>query len=132
MSTTPTTSVVLEPAAQAFADATADPPYLYDLGPIEGRKLVDETQAGEIFKPPVEDEWISVPGGPSGDVRVRIVRPHGATGTLPVVLYIHGAGWVFGNIPIIRNNFSLVTIGIVIVSVLPMVFELVAHRRRSG
>jgi membrane-associated protein len=43
-----------------------------------------------------------------------------------------GAGWFFGNIPIIKNNFSLVTIGIVLVSVLPMLFELVAHRRRSG
>src|SRR5471030_188757 len=43
-----------------------------------------------------------------------------------------GAGWFFGTIPIIKNNFSLVTIGIVFVSVLPMLFELVAHRRRSG
>jgi membrane-associated protein len=43
-----------------------------------------------------------------------------------------GAGWFFGTIPIIKNNFSLVTIGIVFVSVLPMLFELIAHRRRSG
>jgi len=42
-----------------------------------------------------------------------------------------GAGWFFGNIPIVKNNFSLVTIGIVIVSVLPMVFELISHRRRG-
>lgn len=43
-----------------------------------------------------------------------------------------GAGVLFGNVPIIKNNFSLVTIGIVFVSVLPMLFELIAHRRRSG
>jgi membrane-associated protein len=44
-----------------------------------------------------------------------------------------GAGWFFGNIPIVRNNFSLVTIGIVAVSLLPMVFEFMSHRRhRSG
>jgi acetyl esterase len=91
------TPVVLEPVAQAFAAATADPPYLYDLGPVEGRKVVDETQAGDIVKPAVEDEWITVPAGPSGDIPVRIVRAPGATGTLPVVLYLHGAGWVFGN-----------------------------------
>ena len=42
------------------------------------------------------------------------------------------AGVWFGNIPVIKNNFSLVTIGIVFVSVLPMVFELVSHRRRSA
>ena len=40
---------------------------------------------------------ITVPGGPTGEVSVRIVRPRGATGPLPVILYIHGAGWVFGN-----------------------------------
>jgi membrane-associated protein len=43
-----------------------------------------------------------------------------------------GAGVLFGNIPVVKNNFSLVTIGIVIVSLLPMVFELMAHRRRPG
>jgi membrane-associated protein len=43
-----------------------------------------------------------------------------------------GAGLLFGNIPIVKNNFSLVTIGIVVVSVLPMVFEVIAHRRRPG
>ena len=36
-----------------------------------------------------------------------------------------GAGFLFGNVPIVKDNFSLVTIGIVFVSVLPMVFELV-------
>jgi len=91
------TQVVLEPAAQAFADATADPPYLFDLGPVEGRKTVDEVQSGEIDKPDVDIEDTTVPGGPSGEVSVRIMRPRGATGPLPVVIYIHGAGWVFGN-----------------------------------
>jgi membrane-associated protein len=42
------------------------------------------------------------------------------------------AGWFFGNIPIIKNNFSLVTIGIVFVSILPMIFELISHRRRGS
>ncbi|MEU3337892.1 alpha/beta hydrolase, partial [Streptomyces sp. NPDC006668] len=88
---------VLEPAAQAFAEATANPPYLFDLGPVDGRKTVDEVQSGEIAKPAVDEEWITVSGGPTGQVRTRIVRPTGATGTLPVIIYIHGAGWVFGN-----------------------------------
>ncbi|WP_406122783.1 alpha/beta hydrolase [Streptomyces canus] len=88
---------VLEPAAQAFAEATANPPYLFDLGPVEGRKTVDEVQSGEIAKPAVDEEWVTVQGGPTGSVRTRIVKPAGATGTLPVVIYLHGAGWVFGN-----------------------------------
>jgi membrane-associated protein len=40
-----------------------------------------------------------------------------------------GAGYVFGNVPIIKDNFSLVAIGIVLVSVLPIVVEFVRHRR---
>jgi membrane-associated protein len=40
-----------------------------------------------------------------------------------------GAGYLFGNVPIVRNNFSFVAIGIVVVSVLPMVFEFVKYQR---
>jgi acetyl esterase/lipase len=88
---------VLEPAAAAFAEATANPPYLFELPPAEGRKAVDEVQSGPVDKPAVDEEWVTVSGGPTGSVRARVVRPAGATGTLPVILYIHGAGWVFGN-----------------------------------
>ncbi|WP_065967030.1 alpha/beta hydrolase [Streptomyces sparsogenes] len=91
------TGPALEPAAAAFSEATANPPYLFDLGPIEGRKAVDEVQSGEIAKPEIAEEWVTVQGGPTGTVRARIVRPVGAAGPLPVVIYIHGAGWVFGN-----------------------------------
>jgi acetyl esterase/lipase len=92
-----TTRPVLEPAAAAFAEATANPPYLFDLGPAEGRKTVDEVQSGEISKLEIAEEWVTVQGGPTGSVRVRIIRPTDAEGTLPVIVYIHGAGWVFGN-----------------------------------
>ncbi|WP_196812341.1 alpha/beta hydrolase [Nocardia sp. CNY236] len=90
------TRPVLEAAAAEFAAATANPPYLFDLGPIEGRKTVDEVQSGDIAKPDIREEWVTVPA-PTGDVRVRIVTPAAAAGPLPVILYIHGAGWVFGN-----------------------------------
>jgi acetyl esterase len=95
--TSSTTTVVLEAAAQEFAAATADPPYLFDLGPVEGRKTVDEVQSEEIAKPDVDVEDTSIPGGPSDEVSVRILRPKGAAGALPVIVYVHGAGWVFGN-----------------------------------
>ncbi|MGK5532132.1 alpha/beta hydrolase [Streptomyces sp. URMC 129] len=88
---------VLEPAAAAFAEATAKPPFLFQLLPSEGRAAVDDVQSGPIDKPAVDEEWITVPGGPTGEVRARVVKPAGSTGALPVVVYIHGAGWVFGN-----------------------------------
>jgi membrane-associated protein len=43
-----------------------------------------------------------------------------------------GAGYLFGNVPIIKNNFSLVAIGIVAVSLLPMVIEVVRARQRAS
>src|SRR3954449_7517361 len=88
--------VVLEPASQAFVEATATPPFLYELTPDEARKVLDDVQAARIDKLPVDERWITVPAD-VGEVRVRIVRPAGAQGTLPVILYMHGGGWVLGN-----------------------------------
>jgi membrane-associated protein len=53
---------------------------------------------------------------------------YNAVGAMAWVSLCLLAGWFFGNIPIVRNNFSLVTIGIVVVSVLPMVFEIISRR----
>jgi acetyl esterase/lipase len=88
---------VLEPAAESFVEATSKHPFIFELPPTEGRKLLAELQSGEIAEPEIDEEWVTVEGGPTGEVNVRIVKPRGATGALPVVLYIHGAGWVFGD-----------------------------------
>ena len=56
---------------------------------------------------------------------------YNAAGAIAWVSLCVGAGVLFGNVPIVKNNFSLVTIGIVAVSLLPMAFELVRHRRAS-
>jgi acetyl esterase/lipase len=87
-------NISLEPAAQAFAEATDQPPYLFQIPPAEGRKAVDGVQDGPVEMPATDIETLTdIPGVPE----VRIVRPEGATGTLPVIVYIHGAGWVFGD-----------------------------------
>ncbi|GAA1695299.1 alpha/beta hydrolase [Nonomuraea maheshkhaliensis] len=87
---------ILEPAAWELAQATSKPPFLYELGPEGARKVLDDLQAAPIAKPDVDDKWIVVPAE-VGNVRVRIVKPVGSTGMLPVVLYVHGGGWVIGN-----------------------------------
>jgi acetyl esterase len=90
------TRVILEPAAQELADATSRPPFLWELDYAEARKVLDDLQAAPVAKLPVDEEWVTVPSG-AGDVRVRIIKPQGAAGTLPVILYLHGGGWVLGN-----------------------------------
>jgi acetyl esterase len=88
--------VILEPAAQKLADASAKPPFLYQLGPEGARKVLDDIQAAPIRKPDVDEKWLTVPAD-VGDVKVRIVKPVGAASALPTVLYMHGGGWVLGN-----------------------------------
>jgi membrane-associated protein len=39
------------------------------------------------------------------------------------------AGYFFGNLPIVKNNFSLVIIAIVVISIMPAVVEYIRHRR---
>jgi len=41
------------------------------------------------------------------------------------------AGYFFGNVPIVKQNFELVVVGIVLVSVLPVIWELWSQRRRA-
>ncbi len=42
-----------------------------------------------------------------------------------------GAGYAFGNVPIVKENFSLVALGIIAVSLIPMAVEFVRHRRQA-
>jgi acetyl esterase/lipase len=89
-------AIQLEPAAQTFADATAKPPFITELGAAKGRQKLDEVQSGPITVLPADVEDLTIPGGPNGDIAIRIVRPVDAKASLPVILYLHGAGWVFG------------------------------------
>jgi acetyl esterase/lipase len=89
-------TVVLEPAAAAFARDTASPPFLFQLPVAEGRETVEGVQAEPPFVPDADSEDLRVDSG-HGEIPVRVLRPRGATGPLPVVLYVHGAGWVFGS-----------------------------------
>jgi acetyl esterase len=92
-----TSRIQLEPEAQAFAEAVAKSPFLFALGPQRGRIALEEAQAGQVSKLPVDIEDLTVDDGPSGQVALRILRPQHAQAPLPVIVYIHGAGWVFGS-----------------------------------
>jgi len=54
------------------------------------------------------------------------------TGALIWVGICVGAGYAFGNVPIVQENFSLVALGIVFVSVLPVAYEMLQRRRAAG
>jgi acetyl esterase len=88
----------LERAARELAEGTSGRPRIYEMPPEQGRGLLAGLQSGRgVKKPDIEEQWVTVPGGPTGSVRVRIIRPRGLKADPPVILYIHGAGWVFGD-----------------------------------
>ena len=62
------------------------------------------------------------------ELLLAVIGSASITGGIGWVTVCMGAGFLFGNVPIIKENFTLVTIGIVFVSILPMVFEVIKHR----
>lgn len=60
----------------------------------------------------------------------RFLTYNMAGGLLWITLFVFG-GYFFGNIPVVRKNFGLVIIAIIIVSILPAVIEILKERRRQ-
>jgi membrane-associated protein len=48
-----------------------------------------------------------------------------------IVILVTG-GYLFGNIPVVRRNFSLVIFAIIVLSILPALVEVARQRRRGG
>ena len=79
------------------------------------------------FVPIVRTFLPFVAGG--ADMPYRTFAFYNITGAIAWVGICVGAGYLFGNIPVVKENFELVVLGIVGVSVLPIVFEFVKMRR---
>ncbi len=98
LSAVPASAQVLEPAAEAFAQAAAAGPPIYTLPYAEARSVLAGVQAAKVeTSAPTATQDLVWNIGPTGTVRVRIVRPSDAAGNLPAVLYYHGGGWVMGD-----------------------------------
>jgi membrane-associated protein len=53
-------------------------------------------------------------------------------GALLWVILFLGAGFMFGNIPFIKDNFSMVIITIIFLSLLPILFEYIKAKRSKA
>ncbi|AYD01817.1 alpha/beta hydrolase [Neorhizobium sp. NCHU2750] len=89
--------VVLEPKTQAFINSLAGAPPIYTLSPADARNVLANAQKGDVKKLAAFEENKVLPIGPTGSTKIRIVKPAGAKGTLPVIIYVHGGGWVLGD-----------------------------------
>jgi acetyl esterase len=87
----------LETVTAAFA-ASLDGPPPYELSLEQARAGLPALQAAAAAqRPPASIEDRVIPGGPTGEVAIRIVRPLGVPTPAPVVVYGHGGEWVFGD-----------------------------------
>ncbi|WP_110996479.1 alpha/beta hydrolase [Pseudomonas sichuanensis] len=94
-------SAGVERNTQGFLDALAagGGKPLETLAPKDARAVLSTAQAGvkvDVSGIRVERRTIQADGQP---LQIRVVRPEGATGELPVFMFFHGGGWVLGDYP---------------------------------
>jgi len=58
--------------------------------------LIDAQKGAALPAADVSEKTITVNGQ---QITLNIVKPHNATGTLPVFMFFHGGGWVLGDFP---------------------------------
>ncbi|AHM74983.1 MULTISPECIES: DedA family protein [Yersinia] len=67
-----------------------------------------------------------------GKMSYRHFAAYNVIGALVWVLLFTYAGYLFGNVPIVQNNLKLLIVVIIVVSILPGVFEVWRHRRAAA
>jgi acetyl esterase len=71
---------------------------LWTLSPAAAQEVLLGLQRSVTVAPlPVDMADCTLLAGPTGRIGLRIVRPHGASGVLPGVMYFHGGGWMLGD-----------------------------------
>ena len=88
---------LVELATQQWLNEPAGPP-LDELSPTDAREVQRQVKASVPVELPLAqiDDRV-IPGGPAGEVSIRIVRAANTTGVLPVVFHSHGGGWILGD-----------------------------------
>jgi acetyl esterase/lipase len=84
----------LDPINRKFADAAAEGPPLYTKTYEEAREVLESIQNYKIASD-IKSEKVRVPVK-GEDITTVIFRPANAQGTLNLIFYTHGGGWILG------------------------------------
>jgi acetyl esterase len=80
---------------------------LEQLSPADARAALVGLQAGaslQSLKVDISEKTINASGH---DIKLTVVRPAGAGGTLPVFMFFHGGGWVVGDFPLTSASCAI-------------------------
>lgn len=91
-------SVVLEEAAKKLCDESSKPPLIFRLPPQRGREILNNLQNAPVYKYPAEVTTILIDTGKWGKINLHMIKPKNISNNPHTIFYIHGAGWVFGNL----------------------------------
>ena len=66
-----------------------------------------------------------------GLMRYRLFVLFSALGSVLWIVSLTVAGYVFGNIPVVKNNLTVIILGIIAITLLPALLELIRHRKQT-
>lgn len=89
--------IPLEKAAEEVCAKASVPPLIFQLPPEQGREALEKVQSTPVFLYPADVNCTHVNTGKWGTIKVYFVVPKTEACGQNVILYIHGAGWVFGS-----------------------------------
>lgn len=92
-------SLPIEPVTLEWIKARAamNLPPIWDIPVERARAGLEAAQAHLADKPRALSDDLEIPAGTYGKVPVRLLRPSGVQGRRPIVVYLHGGGWVVGS-----------------------------------
>ncbi|MFE7528309.1 alpha/beta hydrolase [Kitasatospora sp. NPDC057542] len=122
---------VLGRQTRAFVESCPWPAPPQADGLASRERMAALWDGGGREEPDVEEEWLAVPGGDEDRIRVRILRPAGACEPLPVVLYLHGLGWMLTDAHAHRQLLVDLVLGADAAVVVPE-YDAPEHARHPG
>lgn len=90
--------IPLEREALQVCLENCTPPLIFQLPPMCGRAVLDTAQDMPVEEYPARTVSCSVDTGRWGRINVAVVAPERLSAPADVIFYIHGGGWVFGNL----------------------------------
>jgi membrane-associated protein len=67
-----------------------------------------------------------------GLMRYRLFLMFSAMGSVAWITSLAVAGYLFGNIPVVKNNLTLIILGIIFITLLPALLEFIRHRKPAA